>query len=98
EIENFVYNMPEVEAIEVVGVPSKKYGEQVGAFIKLKAGQSLSEEDVQEYCRGKIARYKIPKYIFFVNEFPMTASGKIQKYKLRELSLQLLEKMGIEVV
>lgn len=98
EIENFVYNMPEVEAIEVVGVPSKKYGEQVGAFIKLKAGQSLSEEDVQEYCRGKIARYKIPKYIFFVNEFPMTASGKIQKYKLRELSLQLLEKMGIEVI
>lgn len=98
EIENFVYNMPEVEAIEVVGVPSKKYGEQVGAFIKLKAGKSLSEEDVQEYCRGKIARYKIPKYIFFVNEFPMTASGKIQKYKLRELSLQLLEKMGIEVV
>jgi fatty-acyl-CoA synthase len=98
EIENFIYNLPEVEAIEVVGVPSKKYGEQVGAFIKLKAGQSLSEEDIQEYCRGKIARYKIPKYIFFVNEFPMTASGKIQKYKLRELSLQLLEKMGIEVV
>lgn len=98
EIENFVYNMPEVEAIEVVGVPSKKYGEQVGAFIKLKAGQSLTEEDVQEYCRGKIARYKIPKYIFFVKEFPMTASGKIQKYKLREMSLQLLKKMGVEVI
>ena len=98
EIENFVYNMPEVEAIEVVGVPSKKYGEQVGAFIKLKAGQTLSEEGVQEFCRGKIARYKIPQFIFFVNEFPMTASGKIQKYKLRELSLELLAKKGIEVV
>jgi fatty-acyl-CoA synthase len=98
EIENFIYNMPEVEAVEVVGVPSKKYGEQVGAFIKLKSGQELTEEAVQEFCRGKIARYKIPQFIFFVNEFPMTASGKIQKYKLRELSLELLEKMGIEVI
>jgi fatty-acyl-CoA synthase len=98
EIENFIYNMPEVEAVEVVGVPSKKYGEQVGAFIKLKSGQELTEETVQEFCRGKIARYKIPQFIFFVNEFPMTASGKIQKYKLRELSLELLEKMGIEVI
>jgi fatty-acyl-CoA synthase len=97
EIENFIYNMPEVEAVEVAGVPSKKYGEQVGAFIKIKAGKQLSEEDVQEFCRGKIARYKVPKYIFFVNEFPMTASGKIQKYKLREMSLELLEKKGIDV-
>lgn len=97
EIENFIYNMPEVEAVEVAGVPSKKYGEQVGAFIKLKAEKRLSEEDVQEFCRGKIARYKIPQYIFFVNEFPMTASGKIQKYKLRELSLELLHKKGIRV-
>ena len=98
EIENFIYNMPQVEAIEVAGVPSKKYGEQVGAFIKIKAGNHLSEEEVQEFCRGKIARYKIPKYIFFVDEFPMTASGKIQKYKLRALSLELLEQKGIEVI
>ena len=98
EIENFIYNMPEVEAVEVVGVPSKKYGEQVGAFIKLKAGQELTEEAVQEFCRGKIARYKIPQYIFFVDEFPMTTSGKIQKYKLRELSLELLANKGIEVI
>jgi fatty-acyl-CoA synthase len=98
EIENFIYNMPEVEAVEVVGVPSKKYGEQVGAFIKLKAGQELTEEAVQEFCRGKIARYKIPQFIFFINEYPMTASGKIQKYKLRELSLELLELQGIEVI
>ena len=98
EIENFIYNMPAVEAVEVAGVPSRKYGEQVGAFIKLKAGTQLTEEDIQEFCRGKIARYKIPQYIFFVDEFPMTASGKIQKYKLRELSLELLEKRGIEAV
>ncbi|MFY9152463.1 MAG: AMP-binding protein [Prolixibacteraceae bacterium] len=97
EIENFIYSMPEVEAVEVVGVPSKKYGEQVGVFIKLKTGNQLSEEAVQEFCRGKIARFKIPQYVFFVDEFPMTASGKVQKYKLRELSLHLLEEKGIEV-
>jgi fatty-acyl-CoA synthase len=98
EIENFIYNIPEVEAVEVVGVPSKKYGEQVGAFIKLKANAQLTEEDIQEFCRGKIARYKIPQFIFFVAEFPMTASGKIQKYKLREMSLQLLDEKGIVVI
>jgi fatty-acyl-CoA synthase len=98
EVENFIYNMPEVEAVEVVGVPSKKYGEQVGAFIKLKAGKQLTDEEVQEFCRGKIARYKIPQFIFFVSEFPMTASGKIQKYKLRDLSLKLLAEKGVEVI
>ena len=98
EVENFIYNIPEVESVEVIGVPSKKYGEQVGAFIKLKAGSELSDEAVQEFCRGKIARYKIPQFIFFVDGFPMTASGKIQKYKLRELSLELLRKKGVEVI
>lgn len=98
EIENFLYKMPEIEAIEVAGIPSPKYGEQVGAFIKLKEGMSLAEEDVKEYCRGQIARFKIPKYIFFVTEYPMTASGKIQKYKLKEAGLQLLKEKGIEVV
>ena len=90
EIENFLYTHPEIEAVEVVGVASEKYGEEVGAFIKRKSGSQLSEEDVIDFCRGKIARYKIPKYIFFVGEFPMTASGKIQKYKLREMALELI--------
>lgn len=98
EIENFLYTIPEIEAVEVVGVPSKKYGEQVGAFIKLKKGELLGEEDVKEFCRGKIARYKIPRYIFFVKEFPMTASGKIQKYKLRDLSVELLQQQGIDEI
>jgi fatty-acyl-CoA synthase len=98
EIENFLYGIPEIETVEISGVPSPRYGEQVGAFVKLKEGAQLKEEDVQEYCRGKIARYKIPKYVFFVEEYPMTASGKIQKYKLKELSLELLEKQGIQPV
>ena len=98
EIENFLYTMPQIQAIEVAGVPSPKYGEQVGAFIKKRPGVELCEEDVTDFCRGKISRYKIPKYIFFVDEFPMTASGKIQKYKLRELSLVLLQEKGIEPV
>ena len=85
EIENFLFNMPEIELVEVVGLPDEKYGEIVGAFIKLKDGKKLTEEDVLEFCRGKIARYKIPKYICFVDDFPKTASGKIQKYKLREM-------------
>ncbi len=98
EIENFLYTMPQIQAIEVAGVPSLKYGEQVGAFIKKRPGVELCEEDVTDFCRGKISRYKIPKYIFFVDDFPMTASGKIQKYKLRELSLELLVEKGIEPV
>ena len=98
EIENFLYTMPQIQAIEVAGVPSPKYGEQVGAFLKKRLGVELCEEDVTDFCRGKISRYKIPKYIFFVDDFPMTASGKIQKYKLREISLQLLAERGIEPV
>lgn len=92
EIENFLYPHPEIEAVEVVGVASEKYGEEVGAFIKRKTGSQLKEEDVIDYCRGQIARFKIPRYIFFVDEFPMTASGKIQKYKLREMALELIQK------
>jgi fatty-acyl-CoA synthase len=98
EIENFLYTMPQIQAIEVAGVPSPKYGEEVGAFIKKRPGVELHEEDVIDFCRGKISRYKIPKYIFFVDDFPMTASGKIQKYKLRELSLELLREKGTEPV
>jgi len=90
EIENFLYPHPEIEAVEVVGVASEKYGEEVGAFIKRKAGSELKEEDIVDYCRGQIARFKIPKYIFFVDEFPMTASGKIMKYKLRDMALKLI--------
>lgn len=97
EIEEFLYQMPKVKDVQVVGVPSPKYGEQVGAFIILHENQTLTPEDVKEYCRGKISRYKIPKYIFFVDEFPLNAAGKIMKYKLREKSLELCEKYSYEI-
>ena len=98
EIEEFLYHMPGVKDVQVAAVPSKKYGEEVGAFIILHEGVSMEMEDVRDFCKGKIARYKIPKYVFFVDSYPLTGSGKIQKFKLKELSLQLCEKMGIEVI
>ncbi|QGY43575.1 AMP-binding protein [Maribellus comscasis] len=98
EIENYLYRMPQIEAVEVAGVPSPKYGEQIGAFIKIKKDSSLTEEEVRDFCRGQIARYKTPKYIFFVDEFPMTASGKIQKYKLSEQSIEMCQRTGIEII
>jgi fatty-acyl-CoA synthase len=91
EIENFLFQMPEIQNIEVAGVPDEKYGEQVGAFIILKDGADITEDDVRDFCRGKISRHKIPKYVFFLKEYPMTASGKIQKYKLREQSLKWIK-------
>lgn len=89
EIEEFLFGLDGVVDVQVVGVPSRKYGEEVGAFIVKKEGHDLTEEDVRDFCRGQIARYKIPKHIAFVKDYPMTASGKIQKYKLQELSVDL---------
>ncbi len=98
EIEEFLYHLPGVRDVQVAGVPSKKYGEEVGAFIILDEGVKLTVDEVRDYCRGKIARYKIPKYVFFVDEYPLTGSGKIQKFKLRDLSLKLCAEQGIEVI
>jgi fatty-acyl-CoA synthase len=94
EIENFLYQMPQIEMVEVAGIADSKYGEIVGAFIKLKNGASLTQEDVQEFCRGKIARMKIPKHVIFVDDFPKTASGKIQKYKLRQMGLEHAQRLS----
>ena len=96
EIEEFLYTHPKVSDIQVYGVPDKKYGEQVMAAIILKKGMEMSEDEVRDFCRGKIANYKIPKYVKFVDGYPMTASGKIQKFKMREMAIKelQLEEMG----
>ena len=85
EIEEFLYQHPKVVNVQVIGIPDKKYGEQVLAAIQLKNGQTATEEEFNEFCKGKIARHKIPKYWEFVDSYPMTASGKIQKYKMKEI-------------
>ena len=90
EIEEFLYTHPQILDVQVVGVPDTKYGEEVTAYICLREGEKLTGEEVKEYCQGKIARYKIPRYVQIIEGFPMTASGKIQKYKLREMAIETL--------
>lgn len=98
EIEEFLYNFPGIKDVQVAGIPSKKYGEEVGAFIIAHEGADIHESDIKEFCKGKIARYKIPKYILFVEEFPLTGSGKIQKFKLKDIGLKMLAQQGVEVL
>ena len=92
EIEEFIYTIDGVQDVQVAGIPDEKYGEIVGAFIIKEEGSDLTEEDVRDYAISKIARYKVPKHVFFVDEFPLTTSGKIQKYKLGDIGLELLKK------
>ena len=91
EIEEFLYTHPKVEQAEVVGVPDPKFGEEVAAWIKLHEGVSISEEEIREFCKGKLAHFKIPRYIRFVDAFPMTVTGKVQKFVIREQMAEELE-------
>jgi fatty-acyl-CoA synthase len=88
EIEECLYTHPGISDVQVYGVPDEKYGEKVAAAVIKKKDASLTDEDVKEYCRENIAHYKVPEYVDFVEEYPMTASGKIQKYKLREAAVE----------
>ena len=96
EIEEFLRVMPQIKDIQVAGVSDKRLGEITGAFIILKDGETLTEQDVLEYCRGKIAKYKTPQLVMFVDAFPMTGSGKIQKFKLGEIGAEYRKSIGIE--
>jgi fatty-acyl-CoA synthase len=87
EIEEFLYTHPQIADVQVVGLPDLEYGEQVSAWIRLKAGERLTAAEVQDFCRGRIAHYKVPHYVIFVDEYPSTVTGKVQKYKLRELGI-----------
>jgi len=98
EIEEFLYKLNGVKDVQVAGIPSEKYGEEVGAFIILREGAELVESDVKDFCKNQISRHKIPKYVFFISEFPMTGSGKIQKFKLKDLGVKLCEEQGITII
>lgn len=91
EIEEFLYTIEGIKDAQVIGIPDKKYGEIVGAFVVLNEGSKLTPEDIRDFSITKIARYKVPKHIFIVDEYPLTASGKVQKFKLREMAVELME-------
>jgi fatty-acyl-CoA synthase len=93
EVEEFLYTIPGVADVQVIGVPDAKYGEELMAWVKLRAGATLTGEDIRRLCRGQIATYKIPRYYKFVDEFPMTVTGKVQKFRMREMAIR---ELGLE--
>ena len=93
EVEEFLYTHPAIEDVQVIGVPDEKYGEELCAWVKLRPGTELTGEDVREFCVGKIAHYKIPRYVRFTEAFPMTVTGKVQKFRMRETSVA---ELGLE--
>jgi fatty-acyl-CoA synthase len=95
EIEEFLYRHAKVQDVQVVGVPDLKYGEELCAWVRLREGQTATAEEIKEFCKGQIAHYKIPRYVKFVDEFPMTVTGKIQKFIIRE---KMVEELKLEVV
>ncbi len=90
EVEEFLYTVPGISDVQVIGVPDAKYGEELMAWVKLRPGAAVTGEEIRAYCKGKIATYKIPRYYKFVDGFPMTVTGKVQKYKMREAAIQEL--------
>ena len=93
EIEEFLYGHPQIQDVQVFGVPDARYGEELCAWIKLRDGERASESEIADFCEGKIAHYKIPRYVRFVQEFPMTATGKVQKFIMRE---RMIEELGLD--
>ncbi|MEG2851194.1 MAG: AMP-binding protein, partial [Raoultibacter sp.] len=98
EVENFYLGMPGVLDAQVIGIPDERCGEIVGLFVRTRPGyESMTEDDARQYGIERMARYKVPKHVFFVDDFPMTASNKIQKFKLRDMAVELLGRQGIKV-
>ncbi|UQX88285.1 AMP-binding protein [Jatrophihabitans telluris] len=90
EVEEFLYQHADIEDVQVVGVPDERYGEELLAAIRVRAGSQLSEQDVRDFCRGRLAHFKVPRYVQFVDEYPMTVTGKVQKYRIRDAAVQRL--------
>ena len=93
EIEEFLYGHPQIQDVQVFGVPDARYGEELCAWIKLRDGEQARKSEIADFCEGKIAHYKIPRYIRFVQEFPMTVTGKVQKFVMRE---RMIEELGLD--
>jgi fatty-acyl-CoA synthase len=93
EVEEFLYAHPAIADVQVIGLPSEKYGEEIMAWVKLRSGAQATGEELEAFCRGKISSYKIPRYWKFVDGFPMTVTGKVQKFKMRE---QAVQELGLE--
>jgi fatty-acyl-CoA synthase len=91
EIEEYLYRHPKVEDVAVVGVPDEKFGEEICAWVKLKPGESATEDEIKAFCKGQIAHYKVPRYVRFVGEFPMTVTGKVQKFQIRDAMIEELK-------
>lgn len=94
EIEEFLFRHPKIQSVQVFGVPDSKYGEEVCAWIVLRAGETMTEDELREFCRGQIAHYKVPRYVRFVDELPMTVTGKVQKFVMRE---RMIDELGLSV-
>jgi fatty-acyl-CoA synthase len=90
EIEEFLYGHPDIVDVQVIGVPDTRYGEELMAWIQVREGATLTQEDVAEFCKGRIAHYKVPRYVHVTDTFPMTITGKVQKYLMREEAIELL--------
>jgi fatty-acyl-CoA synthase len=90
EVEEFLYGHPAVDDVQVVGVPDPRYGEELCAWVRLKPGETLTEDALREYCAGRLAHYKVPRYLVVTDDFPMTVTGKVQKFKMREASIERL--------
>jgi fatty-acyl-CoA synthase len=90
EIEDLIFSHPNVSEVAVFGIPDEHYGEELMAWIKLHEAQNSCETDIRNFCKDKLAHYKIPKYMWFVDEFPMTVTGKLQKFRMREIAMQKL--------
>jgi fatty-acyl-CoA synthase len=93
EVEEFLYSHPSIVDVQVVGVPDENYGEEMCAWVRVRDGETVTDEEVREFCRGKLAHFKVPRYVLVVDEFPMTVTGKIQKFKMRDVSI---ERLGLQ--
>jgi len=90
EIEEYLYTHPDIVDVQVIGVPDERYGEEIMAWVKVAEGSSLTTEEVRAFCQGRIAHYKVPRYVHVTDEFPMTVTGKIRKVEMRDQAVELL--------